>query len=73
MNGLDTPPVWWNADTAKPGAGNTGLAAIPSGVVKSQRKHPAMKSEIGFKDCRFARSRQEGSWSGASALQIWRA
>jgi hypothetical protein len=34
MNGLDTPHDRWDAETAKPGAGNTGLAAIPGdGVV----------------------------------------
>jgi hypothetical protein len=34
MIGLADPPTWWDAETAKPGACNTGLAAIPGdGVV----------------------------------------
>lgn len=33
MMTLARPPDRWDAETAKPGAGNTGLAAIPGGVV----------------------------------------
>jgi hypothetical protein len=69
MTGLAHPPNRWDADTAKPGAGNTGLAASPEGLVNSQRKHPAMRSVRGLKDGCCVAARQERSWSGASALR----
>jgi len=69
MTGLAHPPDTWDAETAKPGAGNTGLAASPERLVNSQRKHPAMRSVRGLKDGCCVAARQERSWWGASALR----
>jgi hypothetical protein len=73
MNGLDTPHDRWDAETAKPGAGNTGLAAIPGDgvdITADVRRHEAVNS---FKDCRSAPKRQGRSWPVRVRPQKWRA
>jgi hypothetical protein len=59
MNALAEPPDRWDADTAKPGVGSTGLAAIPGvGVVNIADWGRHETSSNSLKDgCRARKSR----------------
>jgi hypothetical protein len=72
MIGLADPPDTWDAETAKPGAGNTGLAAMPEGVdiTADVGRHEGIEP---FKDGCGARSRQGRSWPVRVRPQKWRA
>lgn len=73
MIGLAEPPHRWDAETAKPGAANTGPAAIPCGgvvITADWGRHEGIEP---FKDGCLAPSRQEGSWQVLVRSLQWRA
>jgi hypothetical protein len=72
MIGLADPPDQWDAETAKPGAVNTGPAAIPDGVdiTADVGRHEGIEP---FKDGCRARVRQERSWPAHVRSLQWRA
>lgn len=70
MTGLAPPHDRWEPETAKAAVLSTlRPAAIPSGVVKLIADSPATRPWYGPEDGCCARSRQELSWWGASALR----